>query len=402
MRIHRNVAEATIKGLQEIHYDENLATYVVPKLLKSNKKWGSRDRSFIAESIYEITRYWRKYNCLAGVEEKTTQSLWTIFGVYLTESGIELPSWDEFASPTETSSKNCTDFTIEQSIPDWLDTLGREQLGDAIWEKEIVALNKPAEVVLRLNHIALPKNTNKPVLFVQEHLSKQNVETELVDDLTDAIQLRKRKSIRHTKAFQNGWVEIQDANSQKVAHFCDPKQESLIIDACAGAGGKSLHLAALVKNEADIFALDVVPHKIEELKRRVRRAKATCIESGLVVEFPFADFEQKADLVLIDAPCSGLGTLKRDPDKKWKLTPEFIQEITFVQQEILQTNASLVKTGGSLVYVTCSILPKENQEQVKHFLESKVGEQFTLEEEQTLLAHKTGYDGFYMARLIRN
>ncbi len=402
MRLHRNVAEAIVKGLQEIHYDEHLASYVVPRLLKSNKKWGSRDRSFIAESIYDITRHWRKYLCLAGVNELSQESLWQIFAIYLKEKDIELPAWEEFSFASSNDQPNCNAFVVQQSIPDWLDQLGRKQLGDVVWEKEIKALNEPAEVVLRINPLAIPKKISDTLTFIQSELNNQSVETEIVDQLPYAIQLRKRKSILHTKAFQNGWVEVQDANSQKVALFCNPQPDTLIIDACAGAGGKSLHLAALVNNEADIFALDVVPHKIKELNQRAKRAKANCIESGVVVEFPFSDFDSQADLVLVDAPCTGLGTMKRDPDKKWKLTSEFVQEIVGVQQEILQENAKLVRTGGVLVYATCSILPLENQDQIQLFLNSELGHQFSLKEEQTLFAHQTGYDGFYMAKMIRN
>jgi len=402
MRIHRNVAEAIIKGLKEIHHDENLATYVVPKLLKSNKKWGSRDRSQIAESIYDITRYWLKFKCITGAEEANQKSLWKILGAYLLSKETELPAWDEFADFKPSETEDCNEFTIDQSIPKWLDEFGRNQLGDKTWEQEIIALNQPAAVVLRINPLALPKNTTKPVEFVQEQLAKQNVLTELVDDLPNAIQLLKRKSILHTKAYQKGWVEIQDANSQHVAIFAEPKKESLIIDICAGSGGKSLHFASLVENEADIFALDVVPHKIKELSRRAERARVNCIESGLVIEFPIDDFLKRADIVLIDAPCSGFGTLKRDPDRKWKLTKEFIDEIVDVQQEILQRNAHLVKSKGSLVYATCSVLPIENQDQIKSFLNSEIGKEFSLEKEKVRYAHKTGYDGFYMARLVRS
>jgi len=402
MRLHRNVAEAIVKGLSDIHIEENLAGYVVPSLLKSNKKWGSRDRKLIAESIYDITRYWRFFQCKAGTDELTKQAIWHIVAAYLQQKEIDLPEWDEFKD-LNTPDTDCTSqFVVRESIPDWLNELGRAQLGDQTWEAEIEALNKPAEVVLRINNLALPNEAKqKPIEFIQQQLAKENVQSEVVEHHRLALQLQKRSSIQHTKVFRNGWVEIQDANSQAVAPFCMPKKDDVIIDCCAGAGGKSLHLAALLNCDADIFALDVAPHKIKELEKRALRANAMCIEAGLVIEFPFDEFKDSADIVLIDAPCTGLGTLKRDPDKKWKLTPEFLAEIKLVQQQILQSYASLTKVGGKLIYATCSILPMENEAQVKQFLESEVGEAFVLEEEQTLFAHQTGYDGFYMARLVR-
>lgn len=406
MRLHRNTAEAIVKGLHDIHCEENLAGYIVPRLLKSNKKWGSRDRNAVAETIYDITRYWRYYAFIASTAASCNEAaIWKMLGTYLLEKGGDLPEWEEFAGielKEELVAEAKSQFVIGESIPDWFDELGRKALGDSVWEAEIVAMNQPAEVVLRVNPLAVPKaQKGRAKLFVQQELLKQDIATEILENYPDALQLQRRRSIQHTKAFQNGWVEIQDANSQAVAPFCEAKEDDLVIDTCAGAGGKSLHLAALVGNEADIFSLDVVPHKIAELERRAKRAKTLCIESGTVVEFPFEDFAGRADVVLIDAPCSGTGTLKRDADKKWKLTPEFLEEIVTVQQQILQDYAKLTKVGGTLVYATCSILPSENQEQVQQFLATELGSQFELEKDNMLFAHQTGYDGFYMARLRR-
>jgi 16S rRNA (cytosine967-C5)-methyltransferase len=191
-------------------------------------------------------------------------------------------------------------------------------------------------------------------------------------------------------------VEIQDAGSQLIAPFLDPQPGERIIDACSGAGGKSLHLAALIGNEGRVFAMDVGARKLEELKRRAKRANATCISPKPITEATPTDFENVADRLLIDAPCSGLGTLKRQPDLKWRLKPAQIERSRSIQAELLAIYPRMLKPGGRLVYATCSILPSENRAQVERLLESG---KFTLTAEQPVSPAVTGFDGFYAAAL---
>ena len=173
-----------------------------------------------------------------------------------------------------------------------------------------------------------------------------------------------------------------------------------VVDTCAGAGGKSLHLAALMENKGQLISMDIYGSKLKELKRRARRNGAHNIE---VREIDSTKVYKKlygsADRVLIDAPCTGLGVLRRNPDSKWKLQPEFIENIKKVQQEILQSYSKMLKPGGKMVYATCSILPSENQNQVNTFLTSEAGKEFTFVSDKEVLAHKSGFDGFYMALL---
>jgi 16S rRNA (cytosine967-C5)-methyltransferase len=171
-----------------------------------------------------------------------------------------------------------------------------------------------------------------------------------------------------------------------------------VVDTCAGAGGKTLHIAALMENKGQIIALDIYANKLKELKRRAKRNGAhnidtRPIESTKVIKKLY----DKADRVLIDAPCSGLGVLRRNPDAKWKLQPEFLEKIKETQRDILQQYSRMVKPGGQLVYATCSVLPSENQDQVKNFLDSN--KEFTFVKEKKVLSHKSGFDGFYMALL---
>ena len=193
---------------------------------------------------------------------------------------------------------------------------------------------------------------------------------------------------------------MQDASSQLVAEFLDVQPGMRVVDTCAGAGGKSLHLAALMENKGLIISLDIYENKLKELKRRAKRAGAHNIETRTIDTTKVVKkLYGTADRVLIDAPCSGLGVLRRNPDAKWKLQPEFIDKIRKTQAEILDRYSKIIKEDGKLVYATCSILPSENQKQVKAFLERESGKDFMLTNEKIILSHESGYDGFYMALL---
>ena len=175
-----------------------------------------------------------------------------------------------------------------------------------------------------------------------------------------------------------------------------------VVDTCAGAGGKTLHLASIMENKGQIIALDIYANKLKELKRRAKRAGAHNIEPRHIDSTKvIKKLYDQADRVLIDAPCSGLGVLRRNPDAKWKMQPEFIEKIKETQAEILNSYSRMVKSGGKLVYATCSILPSENQEQVAKFLASENGKEFSLVKDKKILSHQSGFDGFYMALLER-
>jgi len=191
---------------------------------------------------------------------------------------------------------------------------------------------------------------------------------------------------------------MQDASSQLVTPFSGAKPGMFVIDACAGAGGKTLHLAAQMQNKGQIFAYDIYQNKIDELNKRAKRNNVTILkETSIINQEIIKRNENLADILLIDAPCSSLGTLRRKPDIKWKLKPEKISQIKVIQQDILNSYVSMLKPGGTLIYVTCSILPEENQENIMYFL--KQNKNFTFVEDKTLLSSVTNNDGFYMAKL---
>ncbi|MDH6599787.1 16S rRNA C967 or C1407 C5-methylase (RsmB/RsmF family) [Myroides gitamensis] len=187
-----------------------------------------------------------------------------------------------------------------------------------------------------------------------------------------------------------------------VAPFLGVEPGMRVVDTCAGAGGKTLHMASLMENKGQIIAMDIYESKQKQLKIRAKRNSAFNIEYRIIEGTKtIKKLHDKADRVLIDAPCSGLGVIKRNPDTKWKLQPEFIEEIKKVQQQILQDYSKIVKVGGNVVYATCSILPSENEKQIEQFLASEHGQNFKFIKDHKVLAHQTGFDGFYMALLER-
>lgn len=402
MRLHRNLVFCVIDSLNEIFNENQYADKAVEKALKRDKRWGSRDRKFVAETIYEIVRWKRLYAEIADVKEHfDRRNLWRIFAVWCVLKGISLPDWKQIEETPSRRIKGKFDELSKirkyrESIPDWLDNLGVNELGEELWTQEIAAQNKQAEVILRVNTLAISKEN------LQKELLKEDIETIILSSYPDALQLKERANVFKTKAFKNGWFEVQDASSQLVAAYLDVKPGMKVVDTCAGAGGKTLHLASLMQNKGQIFAMDIYESKLKKLKIRAKRNGVHNIDTKVIDSTkPIKKLFQKADRVLIDAPCSGIGVLRRNPDTKWKLEPEFIDNMKTTQQEILQKYATMVKPGGKLVYATCSIFPSENQQQIQKFLSSEIGKDFTFAKDNKVLAHQSGYDGFYMALLER-
>ncbi|MEL6483288.1 MAG: methyltransferase domain-containing protein [Bacteroidota bacterium] len=400
MRLHRNLVFAVIDALNFIFNEGEYADKVIEKVLRYDKRWGARDRAFIAETTYDIVRWKRLYTEIAEVHEPYSRPhLFRLFAVWCVLRGIRLPDWKHLEGTPERRIKGRFDeFSkirkYRESFPDWLDELSEKALGDILWTKESAALNLQAEVILRTNTLKTSKNT------LRKALADEAIETETLAEQPDALKLVERKNVFTTQAFKDGLFEVQDASSQLVAPFLQVEPGQRVVDACAGAGGKTLHLASLMENKGQLIAMDIYESKLKKLKVRARRngvhnMETRVIENSKVIK----KLHEKADRVLLDAPCSGLGVIRRNPDSKWKLQPEFLERIKGVQQDILQRYSKMVKPGGKLVYATCSILPEENSEQVAEFLNSEAGENFELTKERNVFASVEGFDGFYMALL---
>lgn len=403
MRLHRNLVFATIDTLSSIFNEGKYADKEIAKTLKRDKRWGSRDRSFIAETTYDIVRWKRLYAEIAEVKEPfSRENLFRLFAVWATLRGIKLPDWKQIeTTPTRRIKGKFDELSqirkFRESIPDWLDGLGVEELGEEKWTKEIAELNEQAPVILRTNTLKTTKRD------LRNQLQEEDIDAKYIQGYTLALELEERANVFKTKAFKDGWFEVQDASSQLVSDFLDVQPGMRIVDTCAGAGGKSLQLAAIMENKGLIIALDIFSNKLKELKRRAKRAGAHNIETRLIDNNKvIKKLHNSADRVLIDAPCSGLGVLSRNPDAKWKLQPEFIKTIQETQADLLDRYSKIMKDDGKMVYATCSILPSENQQQVQAFLQREAGKDFKLVKEKIVLAHESGYDGFYMAQLEKS
>ncbi|MEO1258044.1 MAG: methyltransferase domain-containing protein [Bacteroidota bacterium] len=403
IKLHPPLVKGVITSLREIFQENRYADKVIQFQLKSNPKWGSRDRAFIAENVYEIVRWWRLLRKIdarrwenngQGSDDDFTR----ILGINLILKGFKLPAWEAFKDLHPKSiflkkEKLQNERKIAQSIPDWLDELGERELGNN-WDEEINALNKMADVVLRTNTL----NTNKYQL--KKMLQKSGWETTSSPTAPNALMLKKRGNVFSSPFFKKGLFEVQDAGSQQIAPYLMVEPGMRVIDACAGAGGKTLHLAALMENKGQIIALDTAEWKLKELKRRAKRNGIHIIETRTIKSSKVVKrLAESADRLLLDVPCSGLGVLRRNPDAKWKLSPEFIERLKNTQADILQRYSQMLKPDGLMVYATCSILPSENEQQVGRFLENN--KEFELMAELTISPAKYNCDGFYMARLKR-
>lgn len=406
MKLHRHLIADAIAALGDIFAHGYRAEPVVDRFIRSHPKWGARDRRLFAEAVYEIVRWWRWYWHLAGLPEAdctkpaaiTSERIWLVWGVYWFEQSSELPPFEECAAlkPDEVRQRQQADvpFAVCESLPDWLQQRGTAELG-ADWEPMLSAMNGPADVFLRVNTLRISTEDLK------QRLAQESITTETVPGLPDALRLVERKKFSNSPAFREGLFEVQDAASQHIAPFLQVESGMTVIDACAGAGGKALHLACAMRNEGRLIALDVRPQPLDELQRRARRNGATIIQSRLITgPEVIASLTGSADRVLLDVPCSGLGVLRRTADAKWKMTEAELRRLQRRQGEILRDYPAMVKPGGKLVYSTCSILPSENERQVREFLAGR-GSEWELEAELHLRPEREGYDGFYAARLAR-
>lgn len=406
MKFHRPVLSQVVSALAQIfgltpdgrsfHADK-----VIERLFQGNRQLGSRDRKFIAEATYDIVRWWRLLSYCAKVTSPRpdTAEIWRILGAWLVLSEHEVPSWPEFR---EISADTIAEFrsqadshpAVRESMPDWLYDLGKKELGEK-WDTMLVELNQQAPVVLRSNRLKISRDQ------LMRELERESVQTEFAPDTEDGLILKERRNVFTTEAFKLGYFEVQDGASQQAAPLMSVEPGLRVIDGCAGAGGKTLHLAALMKNKGKIIALDIHQKRLEELRRRCARAGADIVESRLIESLKTVKrLEETADRVLLDVPCTGLGVLRRNPDTKWKLQPDELPRLQALQAEILSNYSRMVKKGGRLVYSTCSVLPSENEHQVRAFLEASGGE-WKLIKERRFEPGAHGYDGFFAAAMER-
>ena len=370
--------------------------YSKPFAPERRKPW---EHARIALVTGDILRRLSYYSFLADVAAEQIEREGTrLINAWHMANGLELP---KMRYALQMDSELLEQRMVEaQSMPalldgcpQWLEALGSEQLGDN-WPAERHALTQAPKRYLRTNLLKCSREELKA------RLAKEGVETCEVPEVGSALEVISDSALFRTECFKSGWFEQQDAGSQHVAEALGVEPGMRVIDACAGAGGKTLHLAAKMQGKGRLLAMDVEQWKLDNLKQRARRAGAHNVETRLIASSKtIKRLKLSADRVLLDVPCSGLGVLKRNPDTKWRDTPERLPVLMELQEHILGSYSRMVKVGGILVYATCSIMPQENEQQVARFLKQQ--SHFRLLDEETISPAKTGFDGFYLARIER-
>lgn len=384
------ICTAAAQVLQEGRY----ADQAIEQQIKAHPHWFFEEQGFVAEQIYALIRYYRMLCALIGKTPSNSLEWEDLLGAWLILQDHPLGKQFKFLNQAQirTAYHNVVEQrAIRESIPDWLDELCAQELGEQ-WEPILKALNESPRLVLRVNRL----KTDLPAL--QQQLQQFNILGTPIAE--DAFLIQQRGKLYSTPAFQNGWFEVQDYSSQQVAPFLQVEPGMRVIDACAGNGGKALHLAALMQNKGQIIALDTDARKLEQLRLRARRAGVNIIETRVIESTKtIKRLAQSADRLLLDVPCSGLGVLRRNPDARWRLNSEQLNSMKLLQQQLLETYTKMCRPGGKLVYATCSILPSENHLQIEKFLDSG-RTSFRVEASKTILPQDEGFDGFFMSRLI--
>jgi 16S rRNA (cytosine967-C5)-methyltransferase len=277
---------------------------------------------------------------------------------------------------------------VRHSHPEWVVRMWWEALGPA----ETIALlerdNVPAENAVRANELLVTPGE------VADQLADQGVETHLADDIPEGLVLSGQFDAHGSKLFKEGAIMPQSRASMLVARAVAPERGDHVLDMCAAPGAKTTHLAALLANEGEIVAVEKHGGRAKALAENCERMGAACVE---VREADAADVEGEFDRVLLDAPCSDLGTLQSRPDVRWKKGEEAVARLVAEQERLLEAAAERVRAGGTLVYSTCTISPEENERQIDRFLEGH--DDFRAEERMQILPHRHGTDGFFIARL---
>lgn len=385
--------------IQMIFWEGMYATKAIQQALSTHSAWGEKQRALFSETVYDITRWWRPLWYIIDTEpspeEEYLQKLITIYLVSKKGDFTVLQKKKGFdaAAVLRRIHTIKTSRALRESIPDWLDELGEKELG-LRWDMVIASLNKHSDLIIRANTLKTNAKQLSRILY------KERIIAEPLTGNPDALFIKEKTNVFRLKSFNAGLFEVQDVASQMVSRILSPQPGMRVIDACAGEGSKTLHLAALMENKGKIIALDTQEWKLKELRRRAKKAGADTIETRQITSSKvYKRMKDTADRLLLDVPCSGLGTLQRNPDIKWKLTAADLDRLRHIQHDLLDRYCTLLKPQGTMVYSVCSILPSEGKQQIQGFLSRH--EVFYLLEEKRYWPDTDKGDGFYIAHLKR-
>lgn len=367
--MNANLMRLAAMALADVLNNPGPADAKLGRFFKQNRELGVKDRAWIAEAIYGVLR---RKSFLAyvsdGEDPRKLLLAWLlrVQGTSLRELDESLNKQQrEWAHDIKAKPADSIGKAMQADVPEWLWERLAAQYGEPDALTIARSLQQPAALDLRVNIIKASREE------VAQKLEGERTAFELTPYSPHGIRMPQKMNISRHPFFLDGKFEVQDEGSQLLAQLVAPKRGEMVADFCAGAGGKSLAMGALMRNTGRIYAFDVSEKRLQNLGARLKRSGLSNLHSQLISGENDARLKRlngKFDRVLVDAPCSGLGTLRRNPDLKWRQTPQDIAELTAKQSSILNRAARLVKGGGRLIYATCSLLQEENEQIAEKFL----------------------------------
>lgn len=407
--------DAASGALEALLKFEQPADAVLSRFFRDRPRLGARDRAFIAESCYGVLRHLRSLEHLAkGRTARRLLLAWLArYGGRNLREFAPLAKADEIAwlKAVKSADLSVLPPAVRLELPDWLYARLRARYGDRL-EPLVNALNRPAPLDLRVNTLRADRAQ------VQARLLADSIPAEPTPWSPWGLRLKGKPAINQHPLFSLGAIEVQDEGSQLIALLTEARRGEMVCDYCAGAGGKTMALGAMMKSTGRLYAFDVSDRRLARLKPRLARSGLSNVHPQRIAgerDNRLKRLAGKFDRVLVDAPCSGLGTLRRNPDLKWRQTEQTVAELRIKQRAILISAANLVKPGGRLIYATCSLLPEENEEIVAAFLADRpdyrllpvgpilAAQRIALKMEDVLRLDPAqhGTDGFYAAVMQR-
>ncbi|SEJ12243.1 MULTISPECIES: RsmB/NOP family class I SAM-dependent RNA methyltransferase [unclassified Variovorax] len=336
------------------------ADQVVSRFFRDHREFGPRERATLAETVYTVLRKKLLFDHLSPSGSGSKERRMAILGFHGPRDFLKSALNDTEKRWLDNCDAVKPDDLLERhrhNLPEWLVAPLKAQLGDGFWPL-VESLQQPAPLDLRVNALG-DKRAD-----VKAELAKAAIKSEATPFSPWGLRIEGKPALTKLDAFVRGAIEVQDEGSQLLALLLDAKRGEMVVDFCAGAGGKTLAIGATMRNTGRLYAFDTSAHRLDALKPRLARSKLSNVHPAAIAherDDRIKRLAGKIDRVLVDAPCSGLGTLRRNPDLKWRQSVKSVEELTVKQTAILQSASRLVKSGGRLVYATCSVLPEENE-----------------------------------------
>ena len=384
--MHPNaLLDLTAELLRAVLKLDQPADGIVSAFFRQHRGLGSRERHTLAETTYTVLRQRLVLQHLAQsgsgpLERRLAMLAWQGGDTFL--SGALAPHEQQWLAQVQAIDRQSLPEKLRHNLPDWLAGALQEQLGDDFWGL-VQAMSEPAPLDLRVNIIKAKRDD------VHKALADAGIAAVDTPHSPWGLRVRGKPAVNKLALFTGGSIEVQDEGSQLLALLTDPKRGEMVVDFCAGAGGKTLALGAAMRNTGRLYAFDTSGHRLDALKPRLARSGLSNVHPAQIAherDDRIKRLAGKIDRVLVDAPCSGLGTLRRNPDLKWRQSPKSVAELQVKQAAILAGAARLLKPGGRLVYATCSLLAAENEAVAQAFTAERFADFAPVPAEEALRA----------------